>query len=102
MTLVYEFFDPRVLGHLWFVALSDGATVQLLAPTFRSERAARIFERAVLEHPSGLLLSIDGQLELARRIESQFEQVKVTIEPGLEALLSGLPVEGHQPGLTAR
>lgn len=86
MTHVYEFFDPRVLGRLWFVAVSDGEQVQLLIPTFRSERAARVFERCVLEHPSGFLLSMDGQLELARRIE---ERVEATVE----SLVGGLSFE---------
>src|SRR5579883_1883384 len=69
-TLVYEFFDARVLGRLWFVAMSDGASVQLMTPTFQSERAARIFERCLSEYPNSRMLTIDGQLELARRIEA--------------------------------
>ena len=71
LTRVYQFFDSRVLDHVWFIAICDGASVQMIVPTFRSERAARIFERCVVDHPSGALLTLDGQLELARRIEEQ-------------------------------
>ena len=71
LTRVFQFFDARVLDHVWFIAICDGASVQMIVPTFRSERAARIFERCVVDHPSGALLTLDGQLELARRIEEQ-------------------------------
>lgn len=99
MTTVYEFFDSRILGRLWFVALTDGSSVQLMPPTFHTERAARIFERCVLEHPRGELLTIDGQLELARRIEGSLDS-QGTSEPQWDVLLSGLPAEGtngHEP-----
>jgi hypothetical protein len=89
-TRVYEFFDSRVLAHFWFIALSDGDDVQMMVPTFRSERAARVFERCVLEHPAGALLSMDGQLELARRIERQLAS---GAEAPSEQLMSGLPYE---------
>jgi hypothetical protein len=92
MTAVYEFFDGRVLGRLWFVALTDGASVQLMPPTFHSERAARMFERCVVEHPSGVLISMDGQLELARRIENHLEKHGNTASPGWESLCEGLPL----------
>lgn len=93
ITHVYEFFDARVLGHLWFVAMSDGVAVQLLVPTFRSERAARIFERCVLEHPSGALLSMDGQLELARRIEERLTAGGVGVGASPDSLCGGLRTE---------
>jgi hypothetical protein len=88
-TRVYEFFDARVLAHFWFIALSDGDEVQMMVPTFQSERAARIFERCVLEHPPSSLLSIDGQLELARRIERQL----ASGEGATDHLMNGLPYE---------
>ena len=90
-TSVYEFFDSHVLGHLWFVAVSDGESVQMLAPTFQSERAARIFEFCYLRHPEGFLLSIDGQLELARRIEQRLPD-GLSEEGALGSLCQGLAV----------
>src|ERR1700736_5345301 len=69
-TQVYEFFDDRMLGHLWFIAVGDGESVQMLVPTFRSERAARLFEYCYHNSPGAYLLSMDGQLELTRRIEA--------------------------------
>ncbi len=90
-TRVYEFFDSRVLAHFWFIALSEGDDVQMMVPTFRSERAARVFERCVSEHPACSLLSMDGQLELARRIEKQL--ASSGSEAPVEHLLSGLPYE---------
>ena len=89
LTRVYEFFDTRVLDHLWFIAICDGASVQLIVPTFGSERAARIFERCLLDHPSGALLSLDGQLELARRIEDQL----VAGVTNVEGVCGGLMAE---------
>ncbi len=65
----------------------------MMVPTFRSERAARVFERCVLEHPAGALLTIDGQLELARRIERQLAAGPVPSEVPGEHLFSGLPYE---------
>jgi hypothetical protein len=94
-TLIYEFFDARVLGRLWFVAISDGASVQLMVPTFHSERAARIFERCLVEEPSTQLLTMDGQLELARRIEKRL-QVEPNRDPELSELQKSLPVEEGQ------
>lgn len=92
-TRVYEFFDARVLTHLWFIALSEGDDVQMMVPTFKSERAARVFERCVLEHPAGSLLSMDGQLELARRIEKQLSAANAGTPLQAEPLMSGLPSE---------
>ena len=89
LTRVYEVFDTRVLDHLWFIAICDGASVQLIVPTFHSERAARIFERCLVEHPSGELLSMDGQLELARRIEEQL----MAGTANLEGICGGLVAE---------
>jgi hypothetical protein len=88
-TRVYEFFDSRVLAHFWFIALSDGDEVQMMVPTFQSERAARVFERCVLEHPASALLSMDGQLELARRIERQLAGG----DGSGDHLMNGLPYE---------
>lgn len=93
MTLVYEFFDPTVLGHLWFVAMTDGANVQLMPPTFKSEAAARIFEQCVVEHPSEALLTIDSQLELARRIERSLAEGRQPEDLTLAELYKDLPVE---------
>ena len=92
-TRVYEFFDARVLSHFWFIALSDGDDVQMMVPTFQSERAARVFERCVMEHPACSLLSMDGQLELARRIEKQLAAAGGGPEVTSEHLLGGLPLE---------
>ncbi|MBV8820544.1 MAG: hypothetical protein JO022_19445 [Acidobacteriaceae bacterium] len=92
MTIVYEWIDPPLLDRLWFIALSDGTAVQLLAPTFRSERAARLFERCVLEHPGGTMLSIDGQLELARRVEGFVESAGQD-EAALKSLCSDLSTD---------
>ncbi len=92
-TQIYEFFDSQLLTHFWFIALSDGDSVQMLVPTFQSERAARIFERCVVEHPSAYLLSIDGQLELARRIEKQIVETTSASEVHLDSLLGGLAYE---------
>ena len=89
LTRVYQMFDTRVLDHLWFIAICDGASVQMIVPTFRSERAARIFERCVVDHPSGALLTLDGQLELARRIEEQL----LAGVPNLESVSGGLVAE---------
>lgn len=94
-TLVYEFFDARVLGHMWFIAISDGASVQMLVPTFQSEQAARIFERCVLDYPSSFLLTMDSQLELARRIEHQLASGNQPKEGQVEALFAGLAVEAR-------
>ena len=94
-TRVYEFFDSRVLMHFWFIALSDGDEVQMMVPTFRSERSARVFERCVLEHPASALLSIDGQLELARRIERQLESGTASAEVPGDHLMNGLPFEAR-------
>ncbi len=95
-TLVYEFFDARVLGHLWFIALTDGSSVQLLVPTFRSEQAAKVFERCVLEHPTSALLTLDGQLELGRRIESHLAAGGSVRESEVSLLCEGLPFERDQ------
>lgn len=92
-TRVYEFFDSRVLTHFWFIALSEGDDVQMMVPTFQSERAARVFERCVLEHPPNSLLTIDGQLELARRIEKQLSVSQAGHEMPVDYLLGGLPYE---------
>lgn len=92
-TRVYEFWDARVLAHFWFIALSDGSEVQMMVPTFHSERAARVFERCVLEHPAGSLLTMDGQLELARRIERQLASGPTAGEGPVEHFLGGLPYE---------
>jgi hypothetical protein len=92
-TRVYEFFDSRVLAHFWFIALSDGDEVQMMVPTFQSERAARVFERCVLEHPASALLSMDGQLELARRIERQLASGSAAEVP--DHLMGGLPYESR-------
>ncbi len=92
-TLVYEFFDARVLGHLWFIALTDGTSVQLMVPTFRSERAAHVFERCVLESPTAALLTLDGQLELGRRIERHLDAAGDADELELSLLCEGLPFE---------
>src|SRR5271165_6751477 len=90
-THIYEFFDARVLGRLWFMAVSDGESVQMMVPTFRTERAARIFERCVIEHPSGFLLSMDGQLELAHRIETGITSGTLSeVDFSAQNLLSGL------------
>ena len=94
-THVYEFFDSSVLGRLWFVAVTDGESVQMLAPTFRSERAARIFDYCYSKHPEGFLLSIDGQLELARRIEQHLPDL--TEEAALRRLCEGLTLERTAP-----
>jgi hypothetical protein len=85
-THVYEFFDLRVLGHLWFIAVNEGEMVQMLAPTFRSEQAARIFEHCYLYYPGEFLLSIDGQLELAARIERRLAHGGIAEESALELL----------------
>ncbi len=91
-THVYEFFDSTVLGHLWFVAVTDGNAVQMLAPTFRSERSARIFEYCYNHYPDGFLMSIDGQLELAKRIEQALPQ-GLTEDTALQTLCEGLALE---------
>ena len=90
---MYEFFDPRTFRHLWFVAVCDQTCVQMLVPTFCSERAARIFEHCYSKHPAGFLLSIDGQLELGRRIESRLESESLTGDAALRALCEGLAFE---------
>ncbi|MGI8745009.1 MAG: hypothetical protein ACR2NN_21050 [Bryobacteraceae bacterium] len=92
-TQVYEIFDPRVLGHLWFVAVCDGESVQMLVPTFRSERAARIFEYCYSNHPAGFLLSIDSQLELGRRIETRLAAGALSGDAALRTLCEGLAFE---------
>lgn len=92
-TQVYEFFDPRTFRHLWFVAVCDEASVQMLVPTFRCERAARIFEYCYCMHPAGFLLSIDGQLELGRRIESRLEAESLSGEVAVKTLCEGLAFE---------
>ncbi len=97
VTHIYEFFDARVLGHLWFMAVSDGESVQMMVPTFRSEKAARIFERCVIEHPSGFLLSMDGQLELGRRIESGLAEGSLSsVDTPMEQLWDGLSLEKQE------
>ena len=97
VTHIYEFFDARVLGHLWFMAVSDGESVQMMVPTFRTEKAARIFERCVIEHPSGFLLSMDGQLELGRRIESGLAEGSFSgAEIPMDQLWQGLAFEKEQ------
>lgn len=93
ISLVYEFFDDRVLSHLWFIALSDGVSVQMLAPTFQTERAARVFERCLTQYPSAKLLTLDGQLELARRIEELASVPGHDFEPSFESLCAGLALE---------
>ena len=100
-TQVYEFFDERILGHLWFICACDGESVQMLVPTFRSERAARIFEHCYQNYPGAFLLSIDGQLELARRIEKGVAAGGLSEETALRTLCEGLSFEwpaGHVPG----
>ncbi len=92
-TQVYEFFDPRTLRHLWFVAICDEDSVQMMVPTFRSERAARIFEYCYCKHPAGFLLSIDGQLELGRRIESRSDSDPLSGDTALKTLCEGLAYE---------
>jgi hypothetical protein len=89
-TQVYEFFEDRVLGHLWFVAVCDEESVQMLVPTFRSERAARIFEYCYIHHPSGFLLSIDSQLELGRRIEDRLALETLSDDAAVRTLCEGL------------
>ena len=89
-TQVYEFFEPRMLGHLWFVAVCDEESVQMLVPTFRSERAARLFEYCYIHHPSGYLLSIDSQLELGRRIESRLASEALSGDAAVRTLCDGL------------
>ena len=92
-TQVYEFFDPRTFRHLWFVAVCDEECVQMLVPTFRSERAARIFEHCYCKHPAGYLLSIDGQLELGRRIEGRLDSEALSGDAALRTLCEGLAFE---------
>ena len=92
-TQVYEFFDARTFRHLWFVAVCDPTCVQMLVPTFRTERAARIFEYCYRKHPAGFLLSIDGQLELGRRIESRLDSDSLTGDAALRSLCEGLAFE---------
>ena len=101
-TQLYEFFDDRNLGHLWFIAVRDGTSVQMLVPTFQSERAARLFEYCYHHYPGAYLLSIDAQLELARRVEAKldagipFSQVEPwTLCEGLsyESAIAHLPSE---------
>lgn len=94
-TQVYEFFDARILGHLWFVAVCDDESVQMLVPTFRSERAARIFEYCYIHHPAGFLLSMDSQLELGRRIESRLQVEPISEEAALRKLCEGLAFENE-------
>lgn len=99
-TRVYEFFDDRDLGHLWFVAVRDGELVQMLVPTFRSEHAAHVFEHCYHNYPGAYLLSIDGQLELARRIEMGIAAGSLTAEIELRTLCDGLSFEwceAHSP-----
>lgn len=96
LTQVYEFFDPRTFRHLWFVAACDEESVQMLVPTFRSERAARIFEHCYCKHPAAYLLTIDGQLELARRIEGRMDAQSPSADDALGPLFEGLPFE-NQP-----
>lgn len=99
-TQVYEFFDDRNLGHLWFIAVRDGETVQMLVPTFRSERAAHVFEYCYHNYPRAYLLSIDGQLELARRIETGIAAGSLAGEIEPRTLCEGLAFEwpaGHSP-----
>jgi hypothetical protein len=99
-TQVYEFFDDRSLGHLWFIAVCDGESVQMLMPTFRSERAAHVFEHCYHNYPGGYLLSMDGQLELARRIEARIADGSLGAEVELRTLCEGLSFEwpaGHSP-----
>lgn len=99
-TQVYEFFDNRVLGHLWFIAMCDGESVQMLVPTFRSQKAAQIFEYCYHNYPGAYLLSIDGQLELARRIENSVAVETISGEIALRTLCEGLSFElpaGHSP-----
>lgn len=92
-TQVYEFFDPRTFQHLWFVAVCDEETVQMLVPTFRSERAARIFEHCYCKHPAGYLLTIDGQLELGRRIEGRLDSESLSGDAAMKTLCEGLAFE---------
>ncbi len=92
-TQVYEFFDPRTFRHLWFVAVCDEDSVQMLVPTFLSERAARIFEHCYRKHPAGYLLSIDGQLELGRRIEGRLVSESLSGDAALRTLCEGLAFE---------
>lgn len=95
---MYEFFDARILGHLWFVAVCDDESVQMLVPTFQSERAARIFEYCYQNYPEGFLLSIDSQLELARRIENRLEAETISGAAALRTLCEGLALE-HAPAV---
>ena len=95
ISIVYEFFDERVLSHLWFIALSDGVSVQLLAPTFQTERAARIFERCLTQHPSAKLLTVDSQLELARRIEALMPEPGQDFASSFESLCAGLALDSQ-------
>lgn len=97
-TRVYEFFDPGTLEHLWFIAAFDLDSVQMLAPTFRSERAASVFEYCYRNHPGGYLLSIDSQLELGRRIEERLSVDTLSGEAALGSLCEGLAFEHPQPG----
>lgn len=92
-TQVYEFFDDRILGHLWFIAVCDGESVQMLVPTFRSERSAHIFEYCYHNYPGAYLLSIDGQLELARRIERAVALESIPSEIAVKTLCEGLSFE---------
>jgi hypothetical protein len=92
-TQVYEFFDDRILGHLWFIAACDGESVQMLVPTFRSESAAKVFEYCYHNYPGAYLLSMDGQLELARRIETAVAGESLSGEVALRTLCEGLSFE---------
>lgn len=97
-TQVYEFFDNQSLGHLWFIAVRDGESVQMLVPTFRSERAAQVFEYCYHNYPGAYLLSMDGQLELARRIEASVAAGSLSGDIELQTLCEGLSFEwpaGH-------